>query len=339
MASKPKNEELIPIRIRSKNDLAKRISNKELTYPQALELLKFVESNYDRLWKDNKKMSDAKKGKWVRDASGTRLGLLLKLIDNNLLAQFDNRLPFNIYGGVRGKNHKTAAMHLLGYKNQRTLLKMDLHRFFEQNKLDRVFDFFYNHAGCSKRMSHYLARLCCVPFGRKEDPKDYLTLARGFSTSPRLAAWCNIQSFREIDKIARVILAGYDPKISIFVDDIGITASRVPNELLIEVYDRVQDIMDSDSSLRKLTLNDDKCFIIRYNEDAYDTTGNFIGKKKFELLGLQMGRNSVRPGTKSKAKLGSNINKIKTATGKEREKLRRSIKGQKRYKGYIIGKG
>ena len=152
---KKKDNLIIPINIRSKNELAKRISSKYLSVKDALALINEVKNDFDNLWKDNLKNSKPKEGKWVRNAKGTKLGILLSLINKKLFAPFDSYLPCNIFGGVSGKNTKSATLHLLGNKRQRTLLKMDLHRFFEQNDYEKIVDFFHKKSGCSLSMSHF----------------------------------------------------------------------------------------------------------------------------------------------------------------------------------------
>lgn len=48
---------ITPIRIRSKNDLAKRISDKNFPYEDALTLINTVQKDFDNLWRDNLKDS------------------------------------------------------------------------------------------------------------------------------------------------------------------------------------------------------------------------------------------------------------------------------------------
>lgn len=164
---KKKDNPLIPINIRSKNELAKRISNKYLSVKDALTLINEVKNNFDDLWKDNLKDSKPEENKWVRNAKGTKLGTLLSLINKRLFAPYDDYLPCNIFGGVSGKNTKSATLHLLGNKRKRTLLKMDLHRFFEQNDYEKVLDFFHKKAGCSLSMSHFLQQFAVFLLDKK----------------------------------------------------------------------------------------------------------------------------------------------------------------------------
>ena len=95
---KKKDNPIIPINIRSKNELAKRISNKYLSVKDALALINEVKNDFDDLWKDNLKDSKPEEGKWVRNAKGTKLGILLSLINKKLFSPYDNYLPCNIFG-------------------------------------------------------------------------------------------------------------------------------------------------------------------------------------------------------------------------------------------------
>lgn len=327
---KKKDNPLIPINIRSKNELAKRISNKYLSVKDALTLINEVKNNFDDLWKDNLKDSKPEENKWVRNAKGTKLGTLLSLINKRLFAPYDDYLPCNIFGGVSGKNTKSATLHLLGNKRKRTLLKMDLHRFFEQNDYEKVLDFFHKKAGCSLSMSHFFATICCVPLGQKGTMGTKRVLARGFSTSPRLAIWCNLQIFKQIDRKSRSILKGFDPRVSFYVDDIGITASRVNIEKMKEVFYCVKNLLDGSGNYR-LELNTKKCFIVDYLNNTYDTNGEYIGKGHFEHLGNELKRNYVTPGIKTMSKLRSYEARLRTLSGQKRKRCLNSIKVRKRY--------
>ena len=105
---KKKDSPLIPINIRSKNELAKRISNKYLSIKDALALINEVKNDFDDLWKDNLKDSKPEENKWVRNTKGTKLGTLLSLINKKLFTPYDNYLPCNIFGGVSGKILKVS---------------------------------------------------------------------------------------------------------------------------------------------------------------------------------------------------------------------------------------
>ena len=127
--------------IRSKNELAKHISHKNFSRTLALDLVNDVIKNHDKYWKDSKHSA---KDKYVRNAKGKPLGLLLNKINKVVLAPHDKMLPRFIFGGVSGMNHKKAAENLLGVKRKRVLLKMDIRRFFETISSDRIFYLFQN---------------------------------------------------------------------------------------------------------------------------------------------------------------------------------------------------
>ncbi len=321
------------IHIQSKNDLAKQISNYRLPPKQALNLINNVQRNFDSYWRDHPQQSQPDKGKWVRDASRSNLGKLIKLIDSTVLKPNDKLLPTFIFGGVSGMNHKAAVTHLLGRKRKRVMLKLDVTKFFEQNRYDRVYHFFLDKAECSKRGAKLLADLCCVYYGAKDKPENYKTIARGFPTSSRLAVWCNLDTFIKLQRIVSKELKGKDPRISIYVDDIGITASRATKEDMIKLYPKIKAILEADKN-QKLPLNDGKTKIIYHSGDTYDIEGNYEGKRGFELLGIQMNRNKLTLGTKTRWKL---VNLTKDYEGSKRKdpKLRKSRKSTLRYKEYI----
>lgn len=224
------------IHIHRKKELAMRLADKKFNQEQALELIDDVLTNFDTYWKDHKKLSKPEDEKWVRDASYTKLGKLLKLINKKILAPHDTMLPDFLFGGITGRNHKAAVKHLLGNKRGRVLLKLDISRFYERISQKRVEQFFAVKARCSKEVAELLASLCCVPTGAKDQPNDLLTVARGFATSSRLAVWCNLDAFMRLEWLVKKQLKGKDARIAIYVDDIGITASRVTKETMMQLY-------------------------------------------------------------------------------------------------------
>ncbi len=291
------------IHIRSKNELAKHITSQRLPFKSALELINDVLTHFDQYWADYEEKSQPEKEKWVRNASGTNLGRLLKLIDAKVLKPHDKLLPDFIFGGVGGLNHKAAVNHLLGIKRKRVLLKLDVSRFFEQVKYERVYSFFLNKCGCSKKGAKLIADLCCVSYGSKADPKDYKTIARGFSTSARLAVWCNLDTFLKLEQLVIAELRGHDPRIAIYVDDIGITASRVTKEDMMRLYEKARKVIENGNANQRLPLNHQKTKIIYHSGETFDANGLFHGRWGFEHLGLQMNRRTLTLGTKSRLKL------------------------------------
>lgn len=321
------------INIRSKNELAKRLVGKKLTQQQALELINDVLANFDKYWRDNGSMSEPDANKWVRDASYTNLGKLLKLINMKVLAPHDAMLPDFLFGGITGRNHKAAVRHLLGTKRGRVLLKLDISRFYERIEQRRVEQFFALKAGCSKESARLLARLCCVPFGAKEQPEVRSTVARGFATSSRLAVWCNLDAFMRLERLVQKELRGKDARISIYVDDIGVTASRASKEEMMALYPKIEHIL-ADDPKQPLPLNMKKTKIVFHDGETYDITGNHQGKWCFEILGLQMGRNKLALGTKTRWKTANIIHKISVAS-KQTAILKKSKRALTRYREYI----
>lgn len=321
------------INIRSKNELAKHLSHKKQPYDKSLALINDVQANFDSYWHDHPKQSQPEKGKWVRDASFTNLGTLLKMINKQVLAPHDRLLPNFIFGGVSKKSHKDAVLHLLGVKRGRVLLKLDIARFYEQITKDRVEQFFATKAGCGRDGAKLLAGLSCVALGAKGSSGNQYSLARGFSTSARLAVWCNLDIFIKIERLVRQELKGKDPRIAIYVDDIGITASRVSVEEVIELYKKLKPILESDER-QPLPLNDSKTKIVFHSGETYNVQGEFEGKWCFEHLGVQMNRNSLTIGSKTRWKDVDLKEKMKLPKGRT-VKAKRTKKAIQRYKAFI----
>jgi hypothetical protein len=326
------NKRYPDIHIRRRKELALRLTNKKLTTEKAMELINDVLTNTDAYWKDHKKLSRPKDGKWVRDASHTKLGRLLRLTNDVVLAPHDSMLPDFLFGGITGRDHKAAVRYLLGKKRGRVLLKLDISRFYEQISQKRVEQFFALKAGCGKEGAELFANLSCVAFGAKDNPQDRQTLARGFSTSSRLAVWCNLDTFIKLDRLVKKELKGKDPRLAIYVDDIGITASRVSKEEMMRLYPKIKRILESDAK-QKLPLNAKKTKIIFHDGRTYDIDGEYKGKWGFEHLGLQMNRSSLSLGTKTRWKLADITHRLKS--GRKLPGLRRTKKSVTQYKNYI----
>lgn len=301
------------IRLDSRNALANRIMNKRLSKESARKLIDFVIGNHSNLWKDNLKASEPENSKWVRSAHNTELGKLLRLVDRCVLAPLDPLLPNFVYGGRKGVSNITAALQLLGYEKERSLLALDIKRFFESVDIARV-EKFYLSAKCAPRFAESLALLSCVPRGAKDRPEDSLSLARGFSTSTRLATWSYITTFYKVHNLVIRRLKSYDPRIAIFVDDIGITASRVPEEVLRKLGEDINAILKKDSD-GALCLNKSKT-----------TVSNF--RDGIEHLGVRMNRNKLVT-TKDFAKKRAGLEKEYSKTKSSHIKLQ--LRGLRAY--------
>lgn len=322
------------IAIRSKRELAKRLSDdRRASVEDMAKLIDDVRANYDNYWIDHPAQSQPEKSKWVRDASRTNLGRLLKLINIKVLAPHDSLIPTFVFGGVSGRNHKAAVTHLLGIKRKRIILKLDISRFFEQIRYERVYSFFLAKCQCGQRGARLLADLCCVPVGAKDNPGAHKTIGRGFSTSSRLAVWCNLDTFLKLEQLVKKELRGKDPRIAIYVDDIAITASKVTKEDMMRLYPKIKTILEGDKN-QKLPLNDAKTKIIYHSGDEYGIDGTYRGKRGFEHLGLQMNRNSLALGTKTRWKLASLTHKYKESRMRNAT-IRKKRKSTLRYKEYV----
>ena len=320
-----KNKRYPFINLASKNELAKRIMGKKLPYPMALQLINDAINNFDAYWYDSAH-SDPKEEKFVRSAVGNSLGKLLKLIDRKVLAPYDVMVPDFIFGGLAGRNHIQAAYHLLGERRGRTLLKLDIRRFFEQIQEQRVFYFFNKKCGCSVKAARLLARLCCVPVGPKGSSSTKKTLARGFATSARLALWCNLDLFIRLEQKMKRKLYGYDPRIAIYVDDIGITASRVETEDIKKFCSMIENLLVDFDSNQRLPINPKKKEIL-------------LAKTGMEHLGLRLGR-KLSIGGKTRSKRDRISEALKWPLSKaDRDHLREKQRAYYSYQQYIKKQG
>lgn len=297
------------IRLRSKNEIAKRIASISLPQGAALALLNDVLINFDAYWYDSKR-SDPVRGKFVRSAvKSPPLRKLLKLIDEIILVPYDSMVPGFIFGGLSRRSNIHAARHLLGSERGRILLKLDVQSFFEQISERRVF-YFFKKCECSVEAARILARLCCVPRGPKGSGSAEKILARGFATSSRLAVWCNLTSFQHLEWKMRQKLRDYDPRIAIYVDDIGISASRVGKDFMEEAKQLAINVLEGGDSGQPLPIHRDqrKTKTVRFSDGA-------------EHLGIKFGRNKLSLGRRAR----SRTDKIRFALENVRDWKERSI--------------
>lgn len=318
----------------TRKQLANAIRDKDLSFDAAMKLIDDCLINKDKYWSDNPKESKPDDDKWVRSASGTPLGKLQKRINQKVLAPHDSELPIFIYGGVGKKGIKNAAIALQGKNNKRTLLKVDMRRFFEHITYEDIVRTLVCHCNCGKDVAQIIAEIACVRMGKKSlDNTNEKVLARGFSTSSRLAVWCNLILFRKLFYCMSKRLKGHDPRIAVYMDDISITASRVDPAMLSSLYKDIVNLIENTS---KLEVNKNKTRIIDYLQREYDIIDGHLLEGKtaqFEFLGIGIGRSRLYPGVKTRSKMAKLIKKPNPS-----DEERRTLKGQKQYVEYITSK-
>src|ERR1700733_11778803 len=317
------NERYQKIYIRSKNELAKHLSHKKFSKDEALNLINDVMRNFNQYWKHNEVMSEPEKEKYVRNAKGTPLGKLLDKINTQVLAPHDSILPCFIFGGVKEKNHVQASQHLLGTKRLRVALKMDITHFFEQVTSERVYNFFLHKCGCDKRASKILTNLCCVTVGPKDSNLEKKTIARGFATSSRLAVWCNLDTFIKLERLVQKRLKGKDPRVAIYVDDIGVTASRVSKEEMEKLATEIEELLLHTDKNQPLPVNAKKTKVTSHDEGI-------------EHLGLKLNKNTLSLGKKSWSKRDQMKSYLKKDLSvQEKTSIRTKYRAMSQYKRYV----
>jgi len=314
------------IYLRSKNEIAKRVSSKNFKPQQALEVLNNVLKNFDDYWYDSKR-SEPEKEKYVRSAvKSPALNGILKLINKRVLLPHDHLVPNFIFGGLSGRNNIQATRNLIGKKRDRILLKLDIKSFYEQVTEKRVYYFFKNKCKCRPEASRILASLCCVPKGPKGSGVSKKILARGFATSSRLAMWCNLDTFQHLAWKVKKKLKNNDAKIAIYVDDIGITASRIDEKKMEEIKKLSIDLLQNKDQNQPLPSHTEgaKTKIITFKAGA-------------EHLGIKLGRNKLSLGWRARSRADKIKFALKNAKTKEEKIiLRRKYRAYHLYKRQVI---
>ena len=312
--------------IRSKNEFAKHISHKKFSQGQALALINDVLLHKDNYWKDSKR-SEPQKDKYVRNAKGTPLGVLLSKINTMVLAPHDNLLPRFIFGGVKKSNHVMAAAHLLGETRKRTILKLDVTKFFEQITRQRAYEFFIYKCLCDEKTSKILSTLCSVPRGPKNASTGGESIGRGFATSSRLAVWCNLDVFIKLERLVQKRLKGHDPRLAIYVDDIAVTASKISKEDMQTLSVEIAELLLTGDLKQPLPLNASKTKIALHSEGL-------------EHLGLRLHRNKLAINTKTREKIRKINDTLRDETSQlERKNLKLKKSALGHYQRFVERKG
>jgi len=200
---------------------------------------------------------------------------------------------------------------------------MDISRFFEQISEDRVYYFFKNKCECNEKVAKLLAKFCCVSIGPKGNNNEHKTIARGFATSSRLAVWCNLDIFIKLEHLIKKRLRGKDPRITIYVDDIGITASGTTKEYMEKLYIEIEKLFLNSDKNQSLPLNNKKKSIKSHEEGM-------------EILGLRMFRNRLEIGAKTKSKMNKIKNRLSNnLSEKEKVQEKNRLRSILKYKKYV----
>ncbi|MBP6981658.1 hypothetical protein KBB25_02690 [Candidatus Gracilibacteria bacterium] len=167
-------------------------------------------------------MSDPKKGKWVRVSRDGSLMKKFHIWLNNELKLSDSFLPDTINGGISDRSILNA-INIHVRKQPFSFIKADIKRFFESIPQDRIVTLFCGLFNCDKLVSQILASTMTFPGGPLSKPEGVLALARGLHVSSRVAIWASIDFFRILDLKISEKFNHLKPRISFYVDDVGIS--------------------------------------------------------------------------------------------------------------------
>jgi len=251
--------------------------HKNKTLRETKYFIKNLKEGFDDMWEDHR-LSKPEKNKNIRDCSKSSLGPYLRAFNNNVLKGYDSHTPSFIYGGIQGGNHVEAASKLL--ENEGTLLKLDFKNFFESIDLIRV-KIMFERSGCSSRAAAKLANIFCIAEGKKGCGSKNKVLARGFSTSTRIAIWCHIDTFYMIVRLIDKKLSKYKYSVIFFVDDIGIMTQGVPKNELLDLANDINTMLETKVS-GNLCLNMSKVKI-REKDEAREILGINILKGGLDI--------------------------------------------------------
>jgi hypothetical protein len=289
------------LNLRTEKDLlsflnaAKSIKTKNKTLKQQVTLkdLQYLRDNAHLDWNDHPVESNPKKKKYVRSLKpGSSLNIANRRLNSALKQTLDKHVPQIFYGSVSKKSHIQAAGTLCNGRNT-TIISLDIKRFFESISCDRINRFFCK-ACCSPDIAKVLVGITCVPLGPKNEPVSDSSLARGFSTSPRLALWATFEIFVKLNRVLQKRFSHLSPRIVVFVDDVGISIKNATKDDITVVKETAFAIIESDRNGINLELH----------KKPPKLKVRHISKTA-EHLGLVIGKSSLAPGFKTRVKIGN----------------------------------
>lgn len=131
--------------------------------------------------------------------------------------------PDYIHSAIKKRSYKTnATAHCSG----KFVIKVDIKKFFQSVKFERIHDFFLETLRCSPDVATILAKICTV---RTDDFGSHLPT--GSCISPILSFLANKDLFDEIDGLSK----SEGCVFTLYVDDMTISGERANAELLSKV--------------------------------------------------------------------------------------------------------
>lgn len=152
-----------------------------------------------------------------------------KLINEKILAPYDEEFPDFIYWWVKWKSHiKSVKVHWKKYI--RSSINLDLKKYFEHITYEMVINWLQKIWIANKIWAKIIANVSCVDIW--EIPKHWWNrvIARWFNTSTRLAVISSLQFFKNLNTLVMKTFKWLDPKITIFVDDVCISFDNTNEE-------------------------------------------------------------------------------------------------------------
>ncbi len=231
---------MIQLNIKTKNDLAKHLS-KWWDYKNIIEIINEVNEN---LWKYyyNHKNSEKEKNKFNRVAKWP-LELLNRLINDIILKELDKKLPNFIFWWISDKNH-IQAVKIHKCKYNRSFIKFDLERYFDQIDMERIIWNLVTKCWCNVKWAVNIAQLCCVPEWEFFNAENKKVLARWFHTSTRIAILCSLDFFKQLNFFLQRHYKNLKPKISVFVDDISISIDNTDDDKIDILMNKVYELWE-----------------------------------------------------------------------------------------------
>lgn len=203
--------------------------------------------------------SEPEKWKYIRVVKNQSLMEKFHIWIGEELKEFDSYLPENITWGVSKKSVINAMSRHIRKKGN-CFIKSDISRFFESIPRERVYSLFCNILQCSPEVAEIITNTITFPPGSLKSPEDKPhTLARWLHVSSRVAIWASIQFFKKLQNELEKKYKRLKPRITFYVDDIGISLLTTDLNIAKEVKEWILSFTHTaDNNINFLTIHPEK---------------------------------------------------------------------------------
>lgn len=237
--------------------------------------------------------SEPEKWKYIRVVKDKTLMKRFHIWLGEELKVLDPYLPPAVTWGVSKKSILNAIEKHIR-KKPNAFLKSDISRFFESIPREQVYSLFRNILECSQEVSEIITNTITFPPGSLKSPENMPhTLARWLHISSRVAIWASLQFFKKLQNELEKKYKRLKPRITFYVDDIGISLLTTDPNIAEEVREWIISFTQTaDKNINFLTIHPGEKTqfkILLNSEDYVEYLGGriYINRTDISEEGLQ----------------------------------------------------